>query len=43
MCCLIVENSEKNNILEIYSANTLTLWQIAPQNISIKSLLDLLR
>lgn len=30
MCCLIAENSEKNNILEIYYANTLNLWQIAP-------------
>lgn len=30
MCSLIIENSVKNNILEIYYANTLNLWQIAP-------------
>lgn len=29
MYSLIIENSAKNNILEIYYANALNLWQIA--------------
>lgn len=30
MHSLIIENSAKNNILEMYYAKALNLWQIAP-------------